>query len=829
MILLPPFLRFYTYESSHFIIHYHKEIEGVVVAVSEIADSIYEEYRRIFDYDPGKINLVLIDIYDYSNGFSTPIYENTIYIYLQSPFADFYNGFGSMRSWIESVISHELVHIFHLDYPHDIRGFPLFKIMRRYFGRSPNYAFPNIYDPLWQLEGLATYFESRNGFGRLNSGLYKNLLLAYISKHNLTPDLMSNINDTWLGGLLPYVLGGFFTEYLAKKYGEDYVINRYVKSSYFEDLLYMFSLGFKGLWLKSDGKDFKEFISVLRRKSKDYSHPDYAITTTGFYKFSPTISESGRYMAYVENTNYDYPSLVVWDLYLDKEILRYKSFVLPSLHFEGDSVIYFSKHEYYRNFYIYSDIYAWNLKSGRILRITEGERAFSPYKFGDTLFYVRRKGVRQEIVMRYKDKTEVVLSGDVYVGFNNLYYRNDTLYFSINEDGRYDIGFYALDYGIFGKITDDDAVDILSYVDSTSIYFVRDEGDGYQIYIYRGGRFFKSDRVFFSALYPRPYKGRILAVFLTSEGYDIGMADVEFQEREIIRSETSKGRLPMLSLKPVSHPYNPLLHIFPKYWEPYMSIDYLSDTLILANLYTITSNWDVLYRHIYSIGTYTNIRIQGEDTSVVPGGYLDYLFTGFYPFVGFRLSMDVYGYYEFMPYIRFPIFGFRSYKDITVIGIYGTMIRKIGFSFTYSNAFSYKTSGTLAEGFLINPLIMYGDSGWEFYINSSAGAEFGPMLLNFEGSFARTDRDTFQTSIYLYPNIYKPWFPDMNIGILPPRGRHFFPILFLLRVYPGVFYDLEFGFGTLIAWDMVLLGKTPITLYIGYSLYPKRKLVLKVR
>ncbi|MEO0195626.1 MAG: hypothetical protein ABIL67_03865 [candidate division WOR-3 bacterium] len=830
MFPLPPFLEFFTYESSHFHIHYHKGVEDVVITVSEIADSIYEEYVKVFGYHPGKINLVVLDAYDFSNGFSTPIYENTIYIFLQNPFADFYFGFGSMKSWLELLISHELVHIFHLDYPHTFLDFPVAGIVRKTFGRVPSiFAFPNIFDPGWQIEGLAVYFESKGGYGRLNSGQYKNLLLAYVSGNRFSPDIMSSNPSVWQEGLIPYLWGGFFTKYLAEKYGEDYIIDRFVKSSYFEDPSCVLTLGFfPGSWILKDYEDFKSWREGLIKEAMEFKMPDSLITDYGYLKLSPTLSPSSKYLAFIENTTYDYPSIVIIDIGNGKEINRLKGLVLPNLSFEGDSVIYFAMYENHKNFFVFSDIYSWNFITGKTKRITMGERAFSPYKYGDTLFYVRRVGLKQEIVMRVGDKGEVLHTGKVYQGFNNLQYFNGKLFLSINDDGKYDIGYFDFEDGEIKRITNDEAVDIFSYADSSGVYFSRDEGKGYEVFVYKNGKFFKPNKRFFSVMYPKPFKGKVLGSYLTPKGYDVGISAVDFEMAEVPILYKQKEELPLYGLKPVSKPYNPLKHTIPKYWLP-STFAVLYDTLIIFESAVETSGGDVLFRHNYAYSLNLFSRISPSDTFLMFSQNLSYIFTGSYPFfsANIKLAYDTIPRFEVYPSFDFPVFKTRSLKGFSIVSGFSRDFWKLGVSAYYSSAFSYKKSGILAEGFTVYTEALYGNYGKEFYVGGRLALPLWNILLNFKGFAYKGLFDTLGYFVLLLPNIFKPNFPDINIGLIPPPYYHFSPLLFLSRIYPSAFYDGDFGF--LLFGDFVVLGNTPITFGVGYSMYPNRGLRLVIR
>jgi len=807
--MLPvPLFKFYTYESSHFLIHYHREVEEIVVTVSEIADSVYESFVKIFGYDVGKVNLVILDAYDFSNGFSTPFYEKTIYVFLQNPFADFYFGFGSMRGWLELVISHELTHIFHFEYPHSFWNIPFAYGFRKNFGRLPSpLAFPNIFDPRWQMEGLAIYFESKGGYGRLNSGHYKNLLLAYVRGNRFSPDVMSNSPPNWLGENVPYLFGSFFTKFLVDKYGENYVIERFVKSSYFEDPGFLTTFGLiKGPYLSKDWEDFQIWYENLLKESEEFLLPETVIKKSGDIQISPAISPSGKFLAFIENPSYDYPSLVVLDLNRGREIGRLKGAILPGIQFDGDSSIIFAKYENFKNFFVFSDIFRWEFVNGKIERITQGERAFSPYKKGDSIFFIRRRGLYQEIVLRVGREEKVLYRGKIYEGFNNLKYFDGKLFLSINDDGRYDIGFLDIKSGKLEKLTEDDAVDIFSFADGSGIYFSRDEGDGYRVFLYKDGEFFEGKERFFSAIYPIPYKGRILASFLTPEGYRVGFSEVSFEESKIQRDKR-KERI-FYHLKPLSKPYKPLPHILPKYWYPYFYASF--DTSKFFNLSIISSGGDVLYRHLWEISLNFSLKF-GNDTLFNFYPFFSWTYRGTYPFISLSIVGD-----KFLASLNFPFYGLRSYKGFIILGKFSRDSIKGGIGGYYSNAFSYKKTSFLAEGYTLYAEILYGKKMEEFFAGRFA-LQIKPFLINLYGYY---QGDSAYYEGFLLPNLFKPNFPDINLGILPPPSAHFSSILYLLRFYPSLFYNGKFGYMLFV--DIQILERWVFSLGFGHYLYPQR-------
>src|SRR5262249_59543808 len=88
---------------------------------------------------------------------------DTIVIFAASPAGSEFIGNGD--DWLRLVFTHEFTHIVHLD-----RSESWARWVRGIFGRT-TFAFPNLFLPTWQLEGLATYDESAlTAIGRVHAG-----------------------------------------------------------------------------------------------------------------------------------------------------------------------------------------------------------------------------------------------------------------------------------------------------------------------------------------------------------------------------------------------------------------------------------------------------------------------------------------------------------------------------------------------------------------------------------------------------------------------------------------------------------------------------------
>ena len=88
-------------------------------------------------------------------------------------------------------------------------------------GRNPA-LFPNLAQPLWAIEGMATFEESAGtGRGRVNAGDFRQIVTRAAASGRFEPlDRAGGGLDEFPGGNAQYAYGGLFHRFLADAYGE---------------------------------------------------------------------------------------------------------------------------------------------------------------------------------------------------------------------------------------------------------------------------------------------------------------------------------------------------------------------------------------------------------------------------------------------------------------------------------------------------------------------------------------------------------------------------------------------------------------------------------
>ncbi len=205
-----------TADTAHFRINYRAAWRAQAERVAQIAERVYPRITQALAWEPrGRTEILLIDQYDLANGYSTPLPYNIIGVYLAPPDA---GELLDNSDWLELLITHEFTHTVHLD---KVRGLP--GVLQSILGRQP-YFFPNIFQPGWMVEGLATYTESEpgTGRGRLRGPVFEAWLRAEAQRGFLS---LRELNAD--GRALPlsksYLYGAYFFDFLSRRYGRDAV------------------------------------------------------------------------------------------------------------------------------------------------------------------------------------------------------------------------------------------------------------------------------------------------------------------------------------------------------------------------------------------------------------------------------------------------------------------------------------------------------------------------------------------------------------------------------------------------------------------------------
>ena len=277
-----PRLRFQTISTTRFDIHYHQGEEPQARRLARLAEIVAAELDATLGRPSGRVQVILVDQSDLSNGWATPLPFNTIEIAVASPAGS--SLIGNTDDWLRLVFVHEYTHVVHLS-----RGRGWIGGLRRVFGRMP-LLYPNLYLPLWQIEGIAVHEESAlTGQGRVPDRNFRAIADVASAESRFEPiDRANGGLVDWPSGQAQYVYGAYFHEFLVARYGEASL--RQLTDSTAGRVPYFGSRAFKKIFKRSLGDLWREFEAASREPVAAASAKVKRLTEDGFGVAGPRLA-----------------------------------------------------------------------------------------------------------------------------------------------------------------------------------------------------------------------------------------------------------------------------------------------------------------------------------------------------------------------------------------------------------------------------------------------------------------------------------------------------------------------------------------------------------
>ena len=121
-----------TLTTDHLRVTFPQRLEPLGRRSAGLAEIAYAGLVEVLLEPPaGRIDLLLTDHADVSNGFAQVTPSNRITVFVQPPVDAL--SLGYFDDWLELVITHEMAHVIHLDHT----GTTVGRLLRKVFGRAP--------------------------------------------------------------------------------------------------------------------------------------------------------------------------------------------------------------------------------------------------------------------------------------------------------------------------------------------------------------------------------------------------------------------------------------------------------------------------------------------------------------------------------------------------------------------------------------------------------------------------------------------------------------------------------------------------------------------
>ncbi len=374
-------------DSPHFRINYVASQRAQAERTAKLAEAAYARLTQQLHWNPqGKTEVVLLDAFDISNGYSTPFPFNKTALYLAPP------DEGELldnSNWLDLLITHELTHTVHLD---KVSGMP--DSFRQVFGRSP-LLFPNLFEPLWLIEGIATFNEStpEQGRGRLRGPTFEAWLRIEHERGFLS---LAEINAN--GRALPtskqYLYGVYFYDFLSRRYGRD-AAYLYIHN-YSNNFLPHVQSNPVFLTGKSLDVLWQDFLADLGRqvyeraiKIKSKVRADGAPLLAPHFRISSISPTSDGVLAVVNDGVLGTQLLHINPQGSTRQLVDLRSNARIDANANGNVLI--AQPDICDNYNLYFDLYLWNERDG-IKRLTQCQRYRRAVWLGQQIAALKNEG-----------------------------------------------------------------------------------------------------------------------------------------------------------------------------------------------------------------------------------------------------------------------------------------------------------------------------------------------------------------------------------------------------------------------------------------------------
>ncbi|MFT5811301.1 MAG: hypothetical protein ACI9KM_002070 [Rubritalea sp.] len=608
-----------SFTTEHFQFNYHEAHQVQADRAAVIAEKVWPVITSDLNWEPiDRIQVVIEDDFDFSNGFASPLPYNQVRLFLSPP--ENMSGLAPYDDWMNLLITHELTHVVQLDMA---MGAP--SVMRKILGRNI-FTFPHTFTPGFMTEGLAVYKETNHqaGYGRGQSSRYEMLMRG---------EVIGGIDDLsrvtvplrdWPFGK-QYLYGYYYYEFLAERYGQQ-KITQYL-NSYSRKLLpfVLQNRTAKRTFGKSHETLWPEFKSWLKLKFapqiKQIEHQPLiagtAFTNDGL-QFDPITANDNQYY-YLHSNGMDRRSIVKVDAdgnhnevmsvsnIIDMDVTEKDSLLITRLVLDGDGRAW-------------SDIF--QLSSGDEKRLTHGQR----YRTARWLSRIPNKNTKQNtsdakriiakrIVGGYSQLDLLSADGqfikqlwrgtlDDVVGDYSVSHDGEKLIASVKRKQQgWNLEQFDLNSNQWGKLTNTKATESGARFDKgdKTILFSADYDGVFNIYRMNlsSGEVQQLSHVMGGAIKPAQVGNRIFYQNYSAMGYNHYQLPIEENIKTFNIANQSESyhysdwyQQPLNRSEPEDYSLWPTLR--PRRWFPIIAIN-----AQLSQIGVVTTGTDALSRHSY--------------------------------------------------------------------------------------------------------------------------------------------------------------------------------------------------------------------------------------
>ncbi len=397
----PPGYHFRTISNQHVSVHFHQGYEAMAREAAALASELLARHEQRYRQKVGRVQIVLVDDDDESNGFASPLPYPFVTIRAVAPTGD--DAFGNHEGWLRLALTHELAHVVHLEEAHG-----LWRAGRSLFGRAP-FLFPNTLAMSWMIEGLATFEETElTAFGRgRNPDSQMVLRMAALDHRFPAEDQAIYGLDAWPGGQTPYLFGEAFLRHLTEQSGED-TLPRLARQHATQIVPFLdgrtvgkvTGSGLDARWKAWEHETERAFAREAEERRGEGLTPATALTSRGIRQTGPRFSPDCEWIAYSSGTLTAFPELRLMrrDGSQDHALALRNAGSGLAWTPDGRGLV-MAELQIHHTFAVFGDLSLVEVPGGAVRRLTRGARALDPdvSPDGRTIVFARKLGDRSDL------------------------------------------------------------------------------------------------------------------------------------------------------------------------------------------------------------------------------------------------------------------------------------------------------------------------------------------------------------------------------------------------------------------------------------------------
>ncbi|MGE5084838.1 MAG: TolB family protein [Bacillota bacterium] len=666
-----PKIHWKTLTTPHFEVIFDAEQQDLGLLYGEKLEKAYEQLRPYFTEAPERTIVVINDKTDITNGYATRIPYPHIVAYPVLPGPE--DSLADTGDWAFELLAHEYTHILSFEPAHGIMS-PL----RSIFGTviAPNLLLPN-----WWKEGLAVEMETRLGQkGRLRSVYQDATLRAMVEDQSLFYYDLAEANEyipTWPKGSRPYIFGSLMwsqiledkgarvIDQLTQRHGRriPYFVEtpakEYLDRSYSEE--YSHALQETELRTQAQLKTLREVLPT------PYVQPRNAY----LFLTAPSVAPDGRRMAVVTEDDAHNRAIKIISRpdnqtsFLDAKqsdtVEKFDQNFNPGASkdeppsgsiqriswFPDSTKIVYDKVDVTNRVERFSDIYMYDILTGKTQALTHGLRAREPSVSPDSrrIAFVKLEGGRTHLGLLTLNgqnrSVEIIYSAPLQQRVSYPTFLDDgTIVFSLRSDlGEEYLYKFSFATNSVEKILPDFPNARFAKMTEAGLLFASSKNGTSNIYL--AGKNLATARPLthtLTALFSAdldPIKEELFATMMTSKGPKVAafkasdwkttpqeLPQIEPLFADRYKSNTEEAAKAEAQAKAAVHSgslddYSATSYLLPHYWIPFI-VGTSTETGVV--LQAMTSGFDPLKKHSYTLlGTWDT----GINRGSLDGSYLN--------------------------------------------------------------------------------------------------------------------------------------------------------------------------------------------------------------